>query len=485
MINLNKKMLVARVLVLLTIVFCPIGSVYSKATNLKKSKNVVQTAKKISYSKTTHAIAEHQTNSTAKTKDDSIDSKIEKQLDSVAQQVPSPSEQVRNLDNEIGVPDAPIGGGVYITPKVIRVLISEKSTNKSEILTIKAKDGFVLESPGGSKVTAIFNDTNVDVIAKKGKLYLRCSDKKFRHIRYDDLEVYASHGNLELNGKHYQGSINIRIDPLTGNVLIVNRIDLDDYICSVLRSESVPTWPLEMQKVHAIVSRSYALHYMKQVRLKNPRSFYDIRNTISDQVYEGVHVFKNLRDAVDQTRGLILTYKGDVALTMFGACCGGVIPAKMRRNKNCLPYLRRDKPCNFCKNTAFYRSQLVYKKEHFLSIAKARPNLKKRFEGFGNKLHDIRIVDQDAAGVVHKVRLAGRKYVNLTGAELVALFGNRVKSGAFSIKQDGDKLIFSFKGWSHFNGMCQWGARSLVAQGWDYRKILNFYYPGATLSRLK
>ncbi len=378
-----------------------------------------------------------------------------------------------------------LGGGVYITPKVIRVLIDEKKTDNAVTLTIKANQGFVLESPGGSKVTALFNDKNVDVIAKKGKLYLRCSDQKFRHIRYDDLEVYASQGYLSVNGKNYEGSVNIRIDPLTGNVLLINRLDVDDYVCSVLRSESVPSWPLEMQKVQAIASRSYALYHMKQARLKNPRSFYDIKNTISNQVYEGVHKFKNLRDAVDQTHGLVLTYKGDIALTMFDTCCGGIIPSKMRKNRKCLPYLRRNEPCTFCKISSFYRSQLIYKKDHFLNIAKASPALKRRLEGFGNKLHDIQVIDRDSAGVVHKVRLAGRKYVNISGTELISLFGNKVKSLAFNIKPDGDKLIFAIKGWSHFNGLCQWGARALVSKGWDHKKILNFYYPGTSLNKLR
>lgn len=377
------------------------------------------------------------------------------------------------------------GGGVYITPKVIRVLIEEHDTSKEMTLTVRAKNGFVLESPGGSKVTAIFDDKCVDVIAKKGKLYLRCSDQKFRHIRYDDLEVYASQGYLNLNDKKYQGSVNIRIDPLTGNVLIINRIDLEDYIYSVLKSESVPSWPIEMQKVQAVASRSYALYHMKQVRLKDPRSFYDIRNTNLNQVYDGVHKFSHLRDAVDQTKGLVLTYKGDIALAMFDICCGGIVPGKMRKNRKCMPYLRRDKPCNYCKNTAFYRTQLVYKKDHFLNLLKASPMLKKRFEGFGNKLRDIQVIDKDAAGVVHKVRLAGCKYVTVKGQDLVALFHNKIKSQAFTIKKEGEKLIFSMKGWGHFNGLCQWGARTLVSRGWNYKDILSFYYPGANLSKLK
>ncbi len=31
-------------------------------------------------------------------------------------------------------------------------------------------------------------------------------------------------------------------------------------------------------------------------------------------------------------------------------------------------------------------------------------------------------------------------------------------------------------------GMCQWGAEGMAGQGFNYEKILQFYYPGAELT---
>ena len=44
--------------------------------------------------------------------------------------------------------------------------------------------------------------------------------------------------------------------------------------------------------------------------------------------------------------------------------------------------------------------------------------------------------------------------------------------------------MFKGTGYGHHIGLCQWGARELVSQGWDYKKILHFYYPDTTFMKL-
>jgi len=40
------------------------------------------------------------------------------------------------------------------------------------------------------------------------------------------------------------------------------------------------------------------------------------------------------------------------------------------------------------------------------------------------------------------------------------------------------------RGWGHGVGMSQWGAKKMAEEGWDYRKILGYYYPKTQLKRL-
>lgn len=43
------------------------------------------------------------------------------------------------------------------------------------------------------------------------------------------------------------------------------------------------------------------------------------------------------------------------------------------------------------------------------------------------------------------------------------------------------QFLFRGKGWGHGVGLSQWGAKALADKGWDFKKILSFYYPGTKL----
>lgn len=49
---------------------------------------------------------------------------------------------------------------------------------------------------------------------------------------------------------------------------------------------------------------------------------------------------------------------------------------------------------------------------------------------------------------------------------------------------EGDKVTFSGRGWGHGVGLSQWGAKSLAEAGWDFKRILQHYFPGTQLSRV-
>ena len=50
------------------------------------------------------------------------------------------------------------------------------------------------------------------------------------------------------------------------------------------------------------------------------------------------------------------------------------------------------------------------------------------------------------------------------------------------IQFDGSNFIFHTKGFGHGVGMSQQGALGYAAhEDWDYRMILNHYYPGVTI----
>src|SRR4028118_398182 len=102
-----------------------------------------------------------------------------------------------------------------------------------------------------------------------------------------------------------------------GNTLLaVNYVDLESYIASVVGAEVSPSWPMAALKAQAIAARSYALvHYLRPAD-----DLFDLGNTERWQVYRGVDAeWNTTRQAVKETHGVFLSYKGGVVESMYAA----------------------------------------------------------------------------------------------------------------------------------------------------------------------
>jgi stage II sporulation protein D len=371
--------------------------------------------------------------------------------------------------------------------KKIRVLLDEKNAQQETKLLIKSQNGFVLESPAGSGNTAVYKDAELRLVCHEGQLYLNCHDQKYRHVKYDSIEVCDHNNKLTLGSRSYQGCLILRVDHATNTLLTINKLPLEDYVYSVVRSEGIPSWPLGMQKIQAIISRTYAVFLMQQARLKNPRyRFYDIKNTNLHQVYNGTHNYTHLRQAVDETEGLILTYKNRIALTMFDICCGGSVPALMRNRDTSKPYLCRKQRCVYCSANSSHRWKEDFHADSFLRKLKENPRLTQRLKTFKGSISAVKVTDCDKAGVVHKVKIFDKNKTpyTLTGIDVRGSMISRIKSLNFVIKKIRDRVVITGKGHGHQCGACQWGCKWMVEHGWSTKGILSFYYPGTKLSRL-
>ena len=82
----------------------------------------------------------------------------------------------------------------------------------------------------------------------------------------------------------------------------------------------------------------------------------------------------------------------------------------------------------------------------------------------------------------------GTKYLKAGHDYLVRVSNNYNLSPSastiFTIKKEKDTFTLNGRGYGHHLGLCQWGAREMVRDGWDYRRILKFYYPGITFKKI-
>lgn len=134
----------------------------------------------------------------------------------------------------------------------------------------------------------------------------------------DTSDVWSNvvHLNPETNSKvSYQGYLNLI--KTNQSIALINYVDLENYLYSVVGSEMYPNWNEQALMAQAIAARSYAVYH----RLHRTDHFFDLGATERWQVYSGLHkVTDTTRSAVDKTRGIILVdSKGNVLMSQYAA----------------------------------------------------------------------------------------------------------------------------------------------------------------------
>ena len=282
-------------------------------------------------------------------------------------------------------------------------------------------------------------------------------------------------GMFTFDGVSYQGSCIIYYDK--GSIYIINNVELDDYLYSVIRYEGFPGWPDEMNRLLAIMCRSYLVHQVLCAKKLNRP--YHIENGIKHQRYHGHHEHVYLKQALESTKDIFIGYQGKPALAMYDSCCGGIIPAYIDDPEyKKIPYLARTYPCTFCKGyKAFSWSFHLSEKEVIARLSKEFPRL--------TKVVDMFVSKKDKAGLMQRVTIVGPHRRHVITEKKLKTFFPEIKSYGSSMHKEGSSFHFAGKGFGHHKGLCQWGAMHLIKhEGWKLEQVLQFYYPGTHLMKL-
>lgn len=105
--------------------------------------------------------------------------------------------------------------------------------------------------------------------------------------------------------------------------------------------------------------------------------------------------------------------------------------------------------------------------------------------GIAGRIKSCRISKKDAAGLVQEIELQTTKGKQTILVKQLYAALKEMKSFCFTLVCKSGKVTLTGKGYGHHVGLCQWGAREMVRQGWDYISILQFYYPGTSFMRLR
>jgi stage II sporulation protein D len=113
----------------------------------------------------------------------------------------------------------------------------------------------------------------------------------------------------------------LEIEKTKDGYLIVNEVDFEEYLYSVVPSEMPSSYGIEAAKVQAICARSYAFSQLYANRFSQYGAHVD--DSTSCQVYNNVRETDNSIKAVNETKGLFLSYKGNIiSANFFSTSCG-------------------------------------------------------------------------------------------------------------------------------------------------------------------
>jgi SpoIID/LytB domain protein len=320
----------------------------------------------------------------------------------------------------------------------------------------------------------------------------------------------------------FQGTLHLIIEE--GKITAINIISTERYLTSVISSEMSAMASIELLKAHAVISRSWLLAQLTAQKNDNNSScgtendeeivrwynrsahqHYDVCADDHCQRYQGVTKVTTdvAKEAVEQTRGEILIYNGEICDTRFSKCCGGIteIFSTCWEDKD-YPYLTNviDPYCGMAdqtilsqvmvnydqQTTDFYRWTITYSQQQLHDLIMAKTGI-----DFGDII-DLEPLARGTSGRIFRLKIVGSKRSLIIGKELEirkTLSTSHLFSSAFEVKKQGEgnvpeQFTLEGAGWGHGVGLCQIGAAVMGEKGFKYKEILLHYYQGAKVERM-
>ena len=349
--------------------------------------------------------------------------------------------------------------------RYVRVLILDDTSS----LRLKVKGSFDMVDPKTKKVLSRGKNLNTTVTTYGEGILLGHTRTKANKLF---IRPYHPE-SISINGRVFRGDIQLIKN--NKKLSVVNHIELEDYVKGISIREISHYWPVDSLKAEVIVFRTFAIYKSQE----NAQKDFDLTSDIYSQGYGGRFAERyRINKAVDETRDMVLTYKGKILPAFYHATCGGHTEDVSLLWKIDMPPLK-GVPCGFCRESPHYKWHNV------LSVKEIKDSLVRGGLKIGD-IKDIVISGKDISERISELKIVtADKDAKLPGKDFRSMLGpNTIKSLNFQVKIiDGD-AVFEGIGWGHGVGLCQWGGYFMAKQGYSYKQILEYYYPGAAITRI-
>lgn len=266
----------------------------------------------------------------------------------------------------------------------------------------------------------------------------------------------------------------IKIEDASGKI---QEIPLESYCVGVLSGEMPASFEPEALRAQAMAIRTYALH-AKESGGRHEQA--DLCTTTHCQVWQseaqmqqkwGSHYaayHQKIEEAVNSTKGLIITYQGQAISPVYHSTCGSKTEAAGDYWSKDVPYLQ-SVPCNCAKISPKAKSELAYS---YAELAELLGQSEKAVAA-------MKVVQTSPNGRVQELQCGD---VQLSGQKVRELL--HLNSTDFALHPTENGILFAVSGYGHGVGLCQYGANEYAKEGLSAEEIIYHYYTGVQIESI-
>lgn len=321
--------------------------------------------------------------------------------------------------------------------------LTEITDFRSAVSIHPVKDSLVITFIDGKKLRV----TEIKIVSENRYAYFRlCHNLKPLYFRlYDDGLIVRNR---------------------FGNLLLVNEVDINDYLCGVLEKEAGKKKHSEYYKTQAVLCRTY----WAKARPNHYAEGFELCDGTHCQAFMGKSSeVKAIVEAVTSTDDIIACDTSGLPITaVFHSNCGGQTEASENVWSNPKPYLKpvTDQYCMESSNSTW--SKTISQKEWIQYLGSCGFKIDSGYDisHFG--------FPQENRTKYYKVGNDSVQFVRLR-SEL------KLKSAFFSVVP-GDGVVKLYgRGYGHGVGLCQEGAMNMAKKGKSFEEIIHFYFTNVEL----
>ncbi len=254
-------------------------------------------------------------------------------------------------------------------------------------------------------------------------------------------------------------------------------MELEEYLTGVLLKEIPAEFEREAKMAQAVVARTYALRTVQKQIKHTPGAVCTspmcCQGYISADAYlssgGGAEAILLARQAVQDTRGYVLTYGDALIDATYFSCSGGYTEDALAVWGSDIPYLRSvESPGE--EHASHFTDTVSFTAEAFQQA------LGVQLSGSANSWFGQ--IQYTQGGGVELLYIGGTPYKGTTLRKLLGL-----TSTAFTVTATASSVVITTRGFGHRVGMSQYGADAMAVKGSSWQEILLHYYQGAKIDK--